>query len=173
VPGVNSCTWRHMRLSSLPKALALIAVLHAALPCATRAQLSSADRQHILTDNFTIIMRVSAIPEHVLKRLKEMTKSEGVLFAEPGADYQVTDAILNTDLPGRRLLFAGVSKEYCFIHYEKGGIAHTYYVILFRISNDGATFEWGARSHHEFNDLGELKKAIAANRLSENPGGWW
>ena len=162
-----------MKQSSRPKAFARNALLFVTLPCFTSAQVSTGRPQHILTDQFTILTSVSTIPDRVLDRFRQLTKNDGVLLAEPGAYFQVTDVIVNSELPGRRLIFAGASKEYCFIHYEMGGIAHTYFVILFRLAGDGATFEWGARSDHAFRDLGELRKAIAEKRLSENPRGWW
>jgi hypothetical protein len=36
-------------------------------------------------------------------------------------------------LPSRRLIFAGVSQDRAFVHYEEGGIAHSYVIELFRL----------------------------------------
>jgi hypothetical protein len=51
----------------------------------------------------------------------------------PGKRFEATDVIPDPNLPTRRLIFAGVAQDRAFIHYEDGGIAHSYVVELFRL----------------------------------------
>jgi hypothetical protein len=68
-------------------------------------------------------------------------------LAEPGAEFQVTDVIVKPNLPIRRLILSRCSSDHCVVYYERGGIAHTFSVVLFRIDKGGAAqFEWGSRS---------------------------
>ncbi|HJW37592.1 MAG TPA: hypothetical protein VJ420_03110 [Candidatus Udaeobacter sp.] len=46
--------------------------------------------------------------------------------AEPGQKWNATDAIVDPTLPGKRLIWAAVGGEYYVVHYERGGIAHTF-----------------------------------------------
>ena len=51
-------------------------------------------------------------------------------FAEPGQKWNATDAITDPTLPGKRLIWAAVDGEYYVVHYERGGIAHTFHVLV-------------------------------------------
>jgi hypothetical protein len=51
-------------------------------------------------------------------------------LAEPGQKWNATDAITDPTLPGKRLIWAAVDGEYYVVHYERGGIAHTFYVLV-------------------------------------------
>jgi hypothetical protein len=168
--GVAHRMLTHMNPSVLRVILALLVILHAHSSPA-RAQLSNDGRRRILSEKYTILTRVSQIPEAVRRSFRAMTKTEGVLFAEPGEEFQVTDVIMNKDLPARRLIFAGEASGFCFIHYERGGIAHSYHLVVFRISKGEATFDSAARCDGAFKDLIEMRRAIEANRL--HPRGWF
>jgi hypothetical protein len=148
----------------------VLIILPTAHICPAQTGLDSSGREHLLTDPFSIVTKVSDIPEPVLTRFREMAKivrEDETLLAEPGAAFQVAAVVGSRPLPWRRLVFAGLSKEYCFIHYERGGRGLGRYVILFRISKEGATFEWGAASPALFKDLGKLREALTANQLHE------
>ena len=51
-------------------------------------------------------------------------------LAEPGRKWNATDAITDPTLPGKRLIWAAVDGEYYVVHYERGGIAHTFHVLV-------------------------------------------
>lgn len=76
----------------------------------------------LLTDDYSIINSVSALPPAVLETFKERGGSR-VILADPGAHFNPTDVISDASVPRKRLILAGVSKDKCFVHYEQGGIA--------------------------------------------------
>jgi hypothetical protein len=51
-------------------------------------------------------------------------------LAEPGGKWNATDAIIDPTLPGKRLIWAAVGGDYYVAHYERGGIAHTYHILV-------------------------------------------
>jgi hypothetical protein len=51
-------------------------------------------------------------------------------LAEPGQKWNATDAITDPTLPGKRLVWATVGSECYVVHYERGGIAHTFHVLV-------------------------------------------
>lgn len=57
-------------------------------------------------------------------------------LAEPGQNWNATDAITDPTLPGKRLIWAAVGGEYYVVHYERGGIAHTYHIVVAKLSKD-------------------------------------
>ena len=57
-------------------------------------------------------------------------------LAEPGQNWNATDSIIDPTLPGKRLIWAAVGGDYYVVHYERGGIAHTYHILIAKIAND-------------------------------------
>src|SRR5438067_10643857 len=59
-------------------------------------------------------------------------------LAEPGQTWNATDAIIDPTLPGKRLIWAAISGDYYVVHYERGGIAHTYHILVANLANNDA-----------------------------------
>jgi hypothetical protein len=59
-------------------------------------------------------------------------------LAEPGQKWNATDAIIDPTLPGKRLIWATVGGDYYVIHYERGGIAHTFHILVARLTKNDA-----------------------------------
>jgi hypothetical protein len=62
--------------------------------------------------------------------------SEDGRLAEPGQKWNATDVIMDPALPGKRLIWAAVGGEYYVVHYERGGIAHTFHVLVAKLTKD-------------------------------------
>ena len=67
-------------------------------------------------------------------------------LAEPGQNWQATDVITDPTLPGKRLIWAAVGDEYYVVHYERGGIAHTFHILVAKLGKNDAkpTMVWRA-----------------------------
>jgi hypothetical protein len=85
-----------------------------------------------LQGEFTIIKDVKSLPSPVLKAFTEVGGSRPVM-ANPGQKFEVGDFITDASVPQKRLLFAGVSRDRCFVHYEQGGRGHLYLLALFQL----------------------------------------
>ena len=59
-------------------------------------------------------------------------------LAEPGQKWNATDAITDPTLPSKRLIWAAVGADYYIVHYERGGIAHTFHVLVARLAKNDA-----------------------------------
>ena len=55
-------------------------------------------------------------------------------LAEPGGKWNATDVIMDTSLPGKRLIWAAAADGYYVVHYERGGIAHTFHVLVAKLT---------------------------------------
>jgi hypothetical protein len=62
----------------------------------------------------------------------------GDKIAEPGQKWNATDAITDPSLPGKRLIWAAVGGDYYVVHYERGGIAHTFHILVAKITKGEA-----------------------------------
>ena len=83
----------------------------------------------------------------------------GSKVADPGEKWNATDAISDPTLPAKRLIWAAVGGDYYVVHYERGGIAHTYHVLIAKLRRDDAKPKviWSAvggpfKHHAEFLD---------------------
>ena len=94
--------------------------------------MSSIERQEFLNADYKIVRKVADLPAGI-RKLYTVEGGFRVAIADPGKTFQATDVITDPNIPTRRLIFAGLAKDRAFIHYEQGGIAHSYKVELFRL----------------------------------------
>jgi hypothetical protein len=87
-----------------------------------------------LNRDFNIVTDVRALPGPVLQKYTEPGGSR-LLMANPGQKFEATDFIRDASMPRERLIFAGIAGDKCFVHYERGGRAHSYHVDFFRITS--------------------------------------
>src|SRR5262245_58368946 len=105
--------------------------------------LSGALRAHLSDERLGIVTSIRGLPLGVRDGLQTLFGSQALDIAEPGAEFQVTDALVNAALPIRRLVAAGCSTDHCLVYYERGGVVHTWQVALFHWTQAATRFEWG------------------------------
>src|SRR5258708_3752595 len=94
-------------------------------------QLSATEKEHILDSSFTMVARTEAMPANVKQAFAKITGEPSFALANPGQKYQVTDVVVDRDLPFRRLVFAGVEADEWFVHYGQGARADNYIFHVF------------------------------------------
>jgi hypothetical protein len=89
-------------------------------------------------------------------------------LAEPGQKWNATDAIMDPTLPGKRLIWAAVGGEYYVVHYERGGIAHTFHGLVARLTKGEAKPKvvWGAMGG-PFKDYAAFVDALRSGKLDD------
>jgi hypothetical protein len=93
-------------------------------------KLSSEDRKALLdSSRFHEIHASSDLPLAVV----EMCAGGKDNFAEPGGKWNATDVVLDPTLPSKRLIWGAKGGDYYVVHYERGGIAHTYHVLVAKL----------------------------------------
>jgi hypothetical protein len=93
-----------------------------------------AAREEFLNRDFTIVKDVRVLPVPVREALSEQGGSRFVM-ANPDEKFESSDFIVDSSLPRRRLIFAGVSSDRCFIHYERGGRGRSYLIAFFKVTS--------------------------------------
>jgi hypothetical protein len=137
-------------------------------------QLSRTEKEHILDGAFAIVGTTEEIPPKVKQAFAEITREHSFALANPEQKYQATDVVSEPGLPFRRLVFAGVKDDEWFIHYERGGRGHGYDVVVFKVeAQHRVQFLWGGAGFHGANNLGELRKMIAAGQFSDDAMFYW
>jgi hypothetical protein len=114
-----------------------------------------------LETDFIRIDNLKAIPEPVMKAFKNFADPDSKnLIASQEERFSATDVILDESLSRRRLIFAGKSKEYCFIYYEIGGMASHMALVLYRYTDSTATLVLPLTTFEELPTISELKREL-------------
>ena len=106
------------------------------LCCADVTKLPAEDRKALLdASRFHDIHSTSDLPPAILALCDG--GGDGKL-AEPGQKWNATDVITDPSLPGKRLIWAAAGGEYYVIHYERGGIDHSFHILVAKLTKDDA-----------------------------------
>jgi hypothetical protein len=65
-------------------------------------------------------------------------------------------------LPRQRFILGGISKDFAFVLYENGGIAHSYMIEVYRANSTDWQPEWIQYLPHAAHNIDQLRKLIAA-----------
>ena len=149
--------------------LAVVAASQAVAPVA----LSAALRGYVKNGRFQVVTSVRGLPLGVRDGLQTLFGSKTLDIAERGAEFQVTDEILNPNLKTRRLVAAGCTIDYCLVYYERGGgVPHTWHVALFHWTPDATRFEWGGTAPGGLATVDDVRNAILSG-LIKGPASFW
>src|SRR5215470_1287531 len=127
--------------------------------------LSGALRAHVQDERFGIVTSIEGLPLGVRDGLQTLFGSGALDIAEPGAEFQVTDAVVNPKLPIRRLIAAGCSTDHCLVYYERGGVDHTWHVTLFHWTPSATRFEWGGTAPGGLATIDDIRNAVVSERI--------
>ena len=140
---------------------AVVAGSQAAAPVALSPELQA----HVKNERFGIVTSIRGLPLGVRDGLQTLFGSQALDIAEPGAEFQVTDVIVDPNLPIRRLVAAGCSTDHCLVYYERGGIAHTWQVALFHWTPAATRFEWGGIAPRGLASIDDVRNAVLSGAI--------
>jgi mono/diheme cytochrome c family protein len=136
-------------------------------------KLTAAEKAHILDGEFSIEKTVDHLPDNLKSAFAHLAKEHDFKMANPGEKYQETD-VVEPGLPDRRLIFAGVSKGRCFIHYEKGGWGHNFHIVVFDVDPAGkVSFLWGSQGFQSAKDLTQLRTLVSSRPFADDETDYW
>ena len=139
---------------------------------AAPAALSGTLRDIVKDRRFEIVTSIRGLPLGVRDTLQTMFRSQTLDIAEPGAEFQATDVVVNPKLPIRRLVAAGCTIDYCLVYYERGGIASTWRVALFHWTPEATRLEWGSAAPGGLSTIDDLRNAIVSGAIKEPARSW-
>ena len=147
---------------------AVVAGNQAAPPVAPSGEL----RAHVQDERFGIVTSIRGLPLGVRAGLQTLFGSQALDIAEPGAEFQVGNVIVNSKLPIRRLVAAGCSYDHCLVYYERGGNAHTRRVALFHWTPGATRFEWGGTAPAGLGTIDDVRKALLSGGIKGQARFW-
>ena len=135
--------------------------------------LSTELRAHVRDGRFGIVTSIRGLPLGVREALQTLFGSRTLDIADPGAEFQRTDVIVDGTLPIRRLVAAGCSTDYhCIVYYERGGLVHTWHVALFHWTPAATRFEWGGSAPGGLATVDDLRNAILSGTIKSDQAGF-
>lgn len=139
---------------------------------ASPAELSGPLRAHLTDERFGPVTSIRGLPLGVREALQTLFGSGSLDIAEPGAEFQVTDVMVNPKLPTRRLVTAGCSNDHCLVYYERGGIAHTWRLALFHWTPAATRFDGGGVAPGNLTTIGDVRNAILSGGIKGPAKSW-
>jgi len=134
--------------------------------------LPDALRAHVQGERFQIVTSVRGLPLGVRDGMQKLFATASLDIADPGAEFQVTDVIVKPGLPFRRMVAAGCSADHCLVYYERGGIAHTWQVVLFHWTPSATRVEWGGNAPGGMANIDAVRNAVLAGTLKGPVNSW-
>ncbi|HEU0208931.1 MAG TPA: hypothetical protein VFQ78_08110 [Candidatus Udaeobacter sp.] len=128
-------------------------------------KLSAEDRNALeSTSRFHEMHSTSDLPPAVLA----LCSAGNGKMADPDQKWNATDAIIDPSLPGKRLIWAATGGEYYIVHYERGGIAHTFHILVVQLTNGETQSKvvWRAVGG-PFTDYTAFVQALRAGKLDD------
>ena len=117
--------------------LALFFVVAAQTFCYADVTKLSAENRRALQDSarFHEVRATANLPSAVVT----LCADDNGKLAEPGQEWEATDVIIDSKLPRKRLIWAATDGEYFVIHYERGGIDHSFHILIARLKPGDTT----------------------------------
>jgi hypothetical protein len=145
----------------------LFAAAVQSLCCADVTKLPAEDRKELQdASRFHEVRATTNLPSAILALCDG--GGDGKL-AEPGQKWNATCVITDPSLPGKRLIWAAVDGEYYVVHYERGGIAHTFHILFTKLGKNDAkpTLVWRAVGG-PFKDYAAFLDALRTGTLHDS-----
>ena len=146
-------------------AVSLWSVVVAGSQATAPGALSTELRAHVRDGRFDIVTSIRGLPLGVREALQTLFGSRTLDIAEPGAEFQRTDVIVDAKLPIRRLVAAGCSADHCLVYYERGGFVHTWHVALFHWTPAATRFVWGGSAPGGLATIDDVRNAILSGAI--------
>jgi len=129
-------------------------------------------RAHVNDERFGIVTSLRGLPLGVRDGLQTLFGSQALDIAEPAAEFQVANTVVNSTLPIRRLVAAGCSTDHCLVYYERGGDAQTFRVALFHWTPAATRFEWGGTAPGGWRTIDDVRNGVLSGAI-KSPAGLW
>jgi hypothetical protein len=129
-------------------------------------KLSAEDRKVLLdASGFHEVHSTSDLPSAILAPCDG--GGDGKL-AEPGQNWNATCVITDPTLPGKRLIWAAIGGDYYVLHYERGGIAHSFHILVAKLTKDDVKLKlvWRAVGR-QFKDYAAFLDALRTGELDD------
>jgi hypothetical protein len=147
--------------------LGVLLVVAAQASCYADVTKLSAEHRKGLQDSkrFHEVRSTTNLPPAVVA----LCADENRRIAEPGQNWEPTDVIMDSKLPRKRLIWAATDGEYSVVHYERGGIDHSFHILIAKLkpSDANAKVVWRGVGR-QLKDYKAFLAALEGNKLDDS-----
>lgn len=118
--------------------------------------------------SFRIVDRVSEIPREALVSAKVIAADRKVdsFIVEKNKEYQHGDASIDPDRPQRQIILAGISKDYLFLCFWRGGQVEARYFMLLNLQKVKARVVFYSTLDGDVRNFSDVKQLLQRNQIS-------
>ena len=129
-------------------------------------KLSAEDRKALLDySRFYEVHSTKGLPPAVVA----LCADDNGKLADPGQNWNLTDAVTDPTLPWKRLIWAAViGGDHYVVHYERGGIDHSFHILVAELAKGDAKPKviWHAVGH-QLKDYTAFLDALRTKKLDD------
>ena len=134
--------------------------------------LSETLRTHLRNERLDVVTSIRGLPLGVRDELQRLFGSSSLDIAEPGAEFQGTNAGANSYAPTRRLIAAGCSIDHCLVYYERAGKPRAWVAALFHWTPAATTLEWSGKARGGMATIDDVKSAALSGAFKTPVKAW-
>jgi hypothetical protein len=143
------------------------------LASATAQSICSADITKLLPADRAILQEASRFKgiyttKDIPSEITSLFADGNGRIAQPGQKWEATDVIMDMRLPRKRLIWAAVNGNLFVVHYEGGGIGHSYHVLIAKYNHGDRKAEvvWHGVGE-PLKDYADFLRALKRNKLDD------
>jgi hypothetical protein len=145
----------------------LLAIMAVQFICSADVTKLPADDQKALRDtsHFHEIQAATNLPPAVFSLCADFHGR----FGEPGEKWEVSDVIIDDKLPRKRMIWAVTDGGYYVVHYESGGYAHSFHVLVAKLEagHGKPSFVWHGVCFDPLKDYRTFVDALTTKKLDD------
>jgi len=147
--------------------LSLLAIIALQTICYAKVTKLPADDQKALHDvsRFHEIPATTKLPPAIFAYCADGRGRLG----DPGQKWEATDCISDDKLPTKRMIWAYTNGEYYVVHYECGGVAHSFHVLVAKLKagDSKPSFVWYGAERKSIKDYAAFLESLGSNKLDD------
>jgi hypothetical protein len=89
-------------------------------------------------------------------------------LADIGGRWEPSDYITDDKLPQKRLVWAAASGKYYVVHYERGGIGHSFHILLAKKDGNETVAVWRAVGD-KYSNIAAFIKSLKNGQMEDDP----
>jgi hypothetical protein len=150
---------------TLQTAIGMLTALVSAASGATSPPPLQLPAKELAAERYEYVTKVGELPEDIRKGLARQLEQRELQMADAGMSFSSGDAVIDPTLPSRRLILAAVGAKYVVVHFERGGVALTRWVVVFERTTAGLNTLWHGVIDETYREPKELEAAIRTGTL--------
>jgi hypothetical protein len=121
--------------------------------------------KELAAEHYTFVTKTSQLPDDIRRELAVQLEQHELRMADAGTPFNSTDVVRDPTLPSYRLIVAAVGTRFVVVHFERGGVELSRWIVMFERTTAGLTTLLHGVVNEEYRKPKELEAAIRTGAL--------